>query len=213
MSSYKVYVHRFPNGKIYIGITRQNPETRWQKGNGYRRNQYMYKAIKKYGWENIEHEILADFLTEQEACEMEVLLIKKYNSNKREYGYNITEGGTSPKLEEATKEKISKSRMGLKTAEEVKKKESLARKKFLEENPTYYKDNPEYYMKGVRASAEKNSKKVEQYDIYGNLIATWKSAREAERALGICRTTIMRCCNHLPKYKTAGGYRWEYANK
>lgn len=29
MNNYKVYIHKFPNGKAYIGITRQEPKLRW----------------------------------------------------------------------------------------------------------------------------------------------------------------------------------------
>lgn len=45
---YFVYKHTFPNGKIYIGITDQKPERRWRNGIGYRRQPYVYNAIKKY---------------------------------------------------------------------------------------------------------------------------------------------------------------------
>ena len=67
MNNYKVYIHKFPNGKAYIGITRQEPKIRWGGGNGYVRNEYMHRAIKKYGWENIEHIILFDGLSEEDA--------------------------------------------------------------------------------------------------------------------------------------------------
>lgn len=30
-----VYKHTFPNGKVYIGITGQEPYKRWKYGNGY----------------------------------------------------------------------------------------------------------------------------------------------------------------------------------
>lgn len=64
---YCVYKHTTPNGKVYIGITRRNPITRWQNGNGYKRNKHFMGAILKYGWDNIKHEILFSGLTEQEA--------------------------------------------------------------------------------------------------------------------------------------------------
>ena len=86
MNNYKVYIHKFPNGKVYIGITRQEPKIRWGGGNGYVRNEYMHRAIKKYGWENIEHIILFDGLSEEDACEIEKSLIKKYRANEKEFG-------------------------------------------------------------------------------------------------------------------------------
>ena len=53
---------------------------------------YFTNAIKKYGWANIEHKILYTNLSKEEAEQKEIELIKEYKSNKREYGYNLTEG-------------------------------------------------------------------------------------------------------------------------
>lgn len=90
--NYIVYKHICPNSKVYIGITKQDPIKRWNNGEGYK-GQYFYKAIEKYGWNNIKHEILYTGLTQQEACNTEIDLIAKYQSNNRDYGYNVTEGG------------------------------------------------------------------------------------------------------------------------
>lgn len=91
--NYKVYKHTFPNNKIYIGITKQDVKRRWGWGNGYKLCPLMNKAIKKYGWNNIKHEILFEHLTKEEAEKKEIELIAFYKSNKREYGYNIENGG------------------------------------------------------------------------------------------------------------------------
>lgn len=91
--SYCVYKHTTPKGKVYIGITRLNPSRRWRKGKGYERNWLFYRAIMKYGWENIRHEIILDGLTENEAKQAEIELIAKYDSTNPKYGYNITKGG------------------------------------------------------------------------------------------------------------------------
>lgn len=45
---YSVYMHRFPNGKVYIGITKYPVKHRWARGEGYS-HQPVYKAIKKMG--------------------------------------------------------------------------------------------------------------------------------------------------------------------
>lgn len=60
---YKVYMHTLPNGKKYVGITKRNVNERWKNGNGYKNNCRFYNAIRKYGWDNITHEILFDNLT------------------------------------------------------------------------------------------------------------------------------------------------------
>ena len=96
---WSVYMHIVPKNisgynhdKYYIGITSRNPEDRWRDGKGYK-TQLFYRAINKYGWENIKHIVLKNNLTHEEACNEEKLLIKQYNSNNNEYGYNITSGG------------------------------------------------------------------------------------------------------------------------
>lgn len=53
----------------------------------------MAKAIKKYGWDNIEHEVVASNLNKDEASNFERLLISKLHSTVNENGYNIRMGG------------------------------------------------------------------------------------------------------------------------
>jgi group I intron endonuclease len=211
--NYKVYMHIFPNGKAYIGITRQDPKLRWGGGNGYARNEYMYRAIKKYGWENIEHIVLFDGLSKNDACEIEKELIKKHKTNNKNFGYNIESGGQCSSLAESTKQKLREAHTGKRASEETKDKTSASRKRFLSENPEYYQKNLENIMCAVEKAAELKRKSVIQYDLDGNFLAVWNSTREAERVLGIYHSHIAKCCNKVPKYNTAGGYRWEYADK
>lgn len=56
----------------------------------------------------------------------------------------------------------------------------------------------------------KGSKEVEQYDKNMNLIATYPSMREAERA-GFKEPKICLCCNGKRKFH--GGYIWKYAEE
>lgn len=92
-NNYCVYKHTTPNGKVYIGQTKQKPNARFQNGKGYKECPFFYQAIKKYGWENISHEILFDGLNATQASEIEKEQIKKFNSNCEKYGYNLTDGG------------------------------------------------------------------------------------------------------------------------
>lgn len=88
---YKLYKHTFPNGKVYIGITSQSLADRFQNGHGYSQCPKMHNAILKYGWNNIEHELLLDGLTKQEAEAKEIETIALYDSVKN--GYNVDHGG------------------------------------------------------------------------------------------------------------------------
>lgn len=94
MNNFTVYIHHTPNNKVYVGITQKKVFARWGKdGSGYSNQQLFWRAIQKYGWDNIEHEIVAENLSKEEACQMEIDLIAKYKSNNPDYGYNISFGG------------------------------------------------------------------------------------------------------------------------
>ena len=149
-----VYIHTSPSNKKYVGITGQKPpEKRWDEGRGYSHNAYFSSAIKKYGWDNFKHEIIAEDLTASEAEEMERSLIQKYNTMNRKYGYNLTSGGEVGKRysedakrnislslrgekhpnygkhhSEETKRKISEAQIGKEISEETRKKLSEANK-------------------------------------------------------------------------------------
>lgn len=112
-------MHIFPNGKRYIGITCKRPNARWENGTGYRSGSPMRNAINKYGWDNIEHVILFEGLTQDEACDKEIELIAKYKTNIHrhgdQYGYNMTDGGEGAfghKLSEDAIEKMRQNRLG-----------------------------------------------------------------------------------------------------
>lgn len=91
---YTVYRHTTPSGKVYIGITKQKPEHRWQNGNGYKRNEHFYRAIQKYGWENIKHEIICQApLSAVQAGAIEKYFIHLFDSTNPDKGYNHSIGG------------------------------------------------------------------------------------------------------------------------
>lgn len=91
---YCVYKHSNKiNGKVYIGITSQKPNKRWDCGRGYQKNKHFWDAIQKYGWENFEHEILYRELSPEDAFSKEKELILKYDSCNHMKGYNCSVGG------------------------------------------------------------------------------------------------------------------------
>lgn len=95
------------NGKVYIGQTTQTAERRFSEhasrakmGN---RDHKLYLAIKKYGIEAFEMEVLCCALDAKYLDELEISFIKEYNSFNR--GYNSNAGGCS--VSDATKKKLS----------------------------------------------------------------------------------------------------------
>lgn len=63
-----------------------------------------------------------------------------------------------------------------------------------------------------KTNKEYKSKPINQLDLQGNYIRTWLSAHEASRQLGIDRSTISQCCRGSRRNKTAGGYKWCFAD-
>ena len=233
MNDYVVYVHTFPNGKRYVGITCQDIQRRWRGGKGYE-GQPVFDAILKYGWDNIRHEIIATDLTKEEAEDIEIRLIKEYHSLSHENGYNIETGGNSTKrLSEETKKKISeknkgrlsgskhwnygkhlpddvkekirKAHIGIKPSEEKRRKMSI--RMSGKNNPMYGTKIPEDHQEKLkRASIKATSKPV----ICIETKVIYRSSAEAQRETGINARTIGYVVNHDPRYRTAGGYHWEY---
>lgn len=99
MGTWTVYKHITPSNKFYFGITNAHDlNKRWANGLGYRTQTVFFRAIVKYGWDNIKHEVIKSNLSFDEAKELECRLIKKYKTNVNEFGkssngYNMTSGG------------------------------------------------------------------------------------------------------------------------
>ena len=94
--NYKVYVHTNKhNGKMYVGITKNNPNQRWLNGRGYKKSFAFNNAIIKYGWEGFYHEVVASGLNREEAENFEIILIRELNTTNDNYGYNISKGGNT----------------------------------------------------------------------------------------------------------------------
>lgn len=97
---------------MYFGITNTKPKYRWNNGNGYKTQKVFYNAIKKYGWDNFEHIIIKQGITEEEACFWEKEFIKKYNTTNRDRGYNLSTGGIHYSHTEETKKHLSEIQKG-----------------------------------------------------------------------------------------------------
>lgn len=86
-------MHTCPNGKKYVGIT-NDTKRRWGSfGLDYEHCTRFYSAIRKYGWINIQHKILKNGLSQEEAWKEEKKYIEQYNLTNPRKGYNISLGG------------------------------------------------------------------------------------------------------------------------
>ena len=190
---YYVYKHTFPNNKVYIGITRQEPEKRWKNGLGYNAHQpIMKRAIKKYGWQNIKHEILFENLTKEQACKKEIELITLYDSTNKQKGYNVSQGGegtigVKPTIESKEKNRIA--HLGKKASLETRKKISEA-------------------QKGKHINGKLSKPVLQIKKDTNEIITEFPSTIEVQRQLGISQSHISDCCKG--KRKTCGGFKWQY---
>ena len=195
-----VYVHIVPKelssyvyDKYYVGITSLKPEHRWGcEGNGYSKRGIFGRAISRYGWNNICHQIIANNLTENEAKDMERSLIKLLSSNDSVHGYNLTTGGDGTAgrvMSHETRIKISKSNSGKKrTAEQIER--------IKNNTPTFkYEKN-------------KNSKPIYQFTKDGVFIKKHCSATKIQDEYGYDARQIGKNARHT--LKSAYGYIWVY---
>ena len=224
MNNYTVYRHiNKINNKQYIGITKQNPPSnRWgSNGSNYKENPHFWAAIQKYGWDNFEHELLYTNLSQEDACNKEIELIKKYKTQDCKYGYNVFEGGNCPEIPEEVRKKMSKAMQGNKNglgkvcSEEKKKKISLAQKgrSFTEE----HKKAISKAKKGKThktLSAESRKKIADAHDktpVYCLETNTvYESIQECARQLQLWATLVCKVCKG--KLKSTGGYHISYYN-
>lgn len=91
MNNYLVYCAKFPNGKMYIGLTGKTLERRKSEHYKPRMKFAVHSAIKFYKGQET-WEVLAYGLTKEEAAQKEIALIKELNT-KAPHGYNLTDGG------------------------------------------------------------------------------------------------------------------------
>lgn len=168
INNYTLYIHTFPNNKVYIGITCQDVLVRWRtNGSGYKNNSLMWRAIQKYGWDNIKHEIIYSNLSLEEANRLEIEFIAQYNSTDPNLGYNILPGGLISSgwhHTETTKQKLSAKNKG--------KVNNI-----IPWNKGKYYGHIEVY----------------QYDLAGNFLNKFKSYHEASTTLKIPEGGIRDC--------------------
>lgn len=231
---YLVYMHIFPNKKIYIGITSTSTSFRWKNGKGYKNNPYLINAINKYKWENIEHKILFSHLSKEEACKKEKELIKKYKTNNRKYGYNITEGGEGVKIPSkviivqysldgkflhtysSIREASDETQICYKSIEHCiqgiqKKAGNFIWRKF-DKNESYPLKISKYtHNRGVKVQFSKNvGIKICQLDENKKIIKVWKNIKSAANEIKKSPSSIRYAIKMKSK---CNNYYWEYYNE
>jgi group I intron endonuclease len=119
MHSIYFFQHKI-NLKVYIGQA-MDPKSRFS---GHKRAEKMTeenppiflfdRAIHKYGIDAFDYYIIEEVETQNEANLQEKFWIAFFLSNRKEFGYNIDEGGKNSPKSESTRKKMSESAKGKK---------------------------------------------------------------------------------------------------
>ncbi len=221
-NTYSVYKHTNKiNGKVYIGMTINEPEVRWgRNGEGYSK-QLFGRAIHKYGWDNFEHEILFTNLSRKEADAKEIELIKKYNATDRNSGYNISPGGSKAGFSHQSKVVYQYSLSG----EFLKQYPSLSDaakrnhvnhavigaccRKGINHSSKNYRWSYEYLGEQVAWELMRNHnfyQEVYCYDLNGRFLKRYDTVTDAQNDTGIDNSNICGC--YSGKTTNTKGYRW-----
>lgn len=229
---YTIYKHTTPNGKTYIGQTSQPTYRRWRNGEGYANNTYFYRAIQKYGWDSIKHEVICTCKTQKEADVLEAHYINIFQSLNPAHGYNLVEPTESGRvLSTETRQKMSNVRKGKFAGSNNpnygKKHTEEARRRMSENLVGKYCGlfSPRYGVKATQETKEKmsasrkNSVAAQKHITKLNAAKAKKvlcketgeiysSAHEAARKTGYSQGNISAACRG--KYERAYGCHWEY---
>lgn len=212
-----VYEHvNLFNNKRYIGITSQIPEVRQQRGSGYRENTIFFRAIKKYGWDNLLYEGLSN----REALEIESTLIKKYKSLG--VSYNISDGyeelGISKRIPIIVYDtggnyvgayiSIHKASIEL-VIPETNITMALSNKYNITQAKGYvFLKEGDNILDKVNKRHSSARRPVIQLTKNGQILAEFNSVSDAANSLGCGTGSISNCLKG--RYKTAAGYKWRY---
>ena len=200
------------NGKIYIGKTERSIQERFQEHckNCNRittEKRPLYRAMKKYGIEHFHIELLEE--TDQPE-EREIYWIEKKRSFKE--GYNATMGGDGKRYIDYD--------LVVATYQEVKNQNEVARRLNITSDSVsnILKINHIEVLTNNQVNKIRAGKIVNQYDLDGNYIQSFASAKAAAESIGKITTTSNGASSHISdvcrgKRKTAYGYKWKFANE
>lgn len=194
-----VYRIKFPNEKVYIGITSRGLEQRMYEHKSRARTgrkTKLYSAMKKY--ENFEVEIIEKCETYAQAKEREIFYISYYNSNGSN-GYNLIDGGDGScgyKISEETRQKLIKAHTGVPLSKEHRM--SLSRSKKGVKRGADFSRKMSEVLRGKKRSLEsinrlKNTLS-KPFNVYiketDEFVGHWKNVSDCANDLHINRNSI-----------------------
>lgn len=149
----------------------------------------MTNAIRKYGIDAFQWEIVDVAASKEELNNKEIDYIKVLRSHEKEYGFNLTTGGNSPQLSKETKLKMSASML-----RQIKERGHPAKGVIHDEK----------FRESIR-------RRTSQPVICNETQKVYSSGAEASRILGIAGSLISGCIHgNLP---IAGGFTFDFVNE
>jgi group I intron endonuclease len=183
-----------PSGKTYIGQSVNIEKRKIQYENKHCKDQpKIFNSLKKYGWENHIFKILEECLLEQ-LDEKETFYKQQFID---EFGWEkalfcgLHDTGGGHKTEEH-KRKISESHKGMK-------------KDWVSKNFKGQKHTPERISHRIKVIKNKHNP-IYQYDLEGNFIREWETAKKAAETLKLSNGTLSTIIGNFNK--TLGGFRF-----
>lgn len=200
-----IYCYTSPSGKKYIGKTKTTLKTRASHNQrGYKGCTAFYNAIKKYGWENFQVEILEEVPLEI-LQEVETEYIIDMDTTNPQKGYNIV---TTYYKFLASLRQIPVYSYDEFTGKFIQKFDSIAEAerqmkvyrgsiRRILNDPNHHVRNRLWktekfdYVEVVENNVQPNKKEIYRYDpITGNFLQSYSSIREAAKITGFDRKTI-----------------------
>lgn len=188
---WKVYKRTCPNGKVYIGITKRTLEERM--GAGYQNNRAFALDIIKYGKDKIVSEVLEEHENYDTAIERELYYIQLY----KEVCYNKIGN---------TKRQYSSTTVAA---------QSIVHSTTSTESHTQSPQRKEHIVPLTTKPQDRHTCPISVYDLKGNYITTYPTAKIAAQELKINNGDIISCCKGVKadgkaKYQVKG-YVFRYA--
>lgn len=214
IKNFAVYCHYFPNGKVYVGLTCHGEDIESKRfghnGCKYSKQPLVWRAIQKYGWNNIEHVVIAKGISRESAINIEKDLIELYKSNDRKYGYNLSGGGEEGSYHtEESRKKMSEYRKGRPKSEEHKRKIGEAHRGIKLSDEAKEKIRKSATGRHQDTDNDPRNIPVFQYDINTKqLVGVYLSISKAARDVGLSKSHISECAKD--KRRQEGNCIWIY---
>lgn len=212
------------NGKSYIGKTTNLERRKYTHIHGNGSYSLFHDEIIKYGSDCLRWEILETTDSAEKAKELEQKYIKQFDSLVPN-GYNVAVGGQGNGASYCAKAVVSFDLNGnylnrydsavdaeIETGCIASDVAYCCRGKIKRSRDKMFMYESDYLKYGPPKSYEKpefgSVKAVVQCDLSGNLVAEFKSLKDASELTGTCRTTISGVLSGT--YKQANGFIWVY---